>query len=90
MPVVRKGAVPQMPDLAVEIKSPTDSTIELREKAIYYLKNGAQLVWLVYPEKQQVEVHTAESVQTLDSGAILHGDPLLPDFRLPVKDVFAE
>lgn len=44
LPVVREGAVPQMPDLAVEIKSPTDTYIGLREKAIYYLKNRSKLV----------------------------------------------
>src|SRR5215207_3862350 len=27
LPVVRKGAVPQMPDLAVEVKSPNDSFV---------------------------------------------------------------
>lgn len=89
LPVVRKGAVPQMPDLAVEIKSPDDSYIALREKAIYYLKNGSQLVWLVYPGKQQVEIHTSESVRTVGSDAVIDGDPVLPDFRLPVNDIFS-
>ena len=32
LPVVKEGAVPQMPDLAIEIKSPTDSYVGLREK----------------------------------------------------------
>lgn len=90
LPVVREGAVPQMPDLAVEIKSPSDTYIGLREKAIYYLKNGSQLVWLVYPSKQQVEVHTADSVHTLDIDDTLDGGDILPNFTLAVKDVFAE
>lgn len=33
LPIVKKGAVPYMPDLAVEIQSPDDSVKEMREKA---------------------------------------------------------
>lgn len=90
LPIVRDGAVPQMPDLAVEIKSSSDTYISLREKAIYYLKNGSQLVWLVYPDKQQVEVHTDDSVHTLIREDTLDGGELLPDFNLAVEDIFTE
>jgi len=90
LPVVREGAVPQMPDLTVEIKSPTDTYIGLREKAIYYLKNGSQLVWLVYPDKKQVEIHTRDSVHTLYIDDTLDGGDVLPDFKLSVADMFAE
>src|SRR5262249_48321654 len=39
-PSVTEGSVPQMPDLAVEIKSRDDSLKDVREKANYYLLNG--------------------------------------------------
>lgn len=90
LPVVKEGAVLQMPDLAVEIKSPSDTYIGLREKAIYYLKNGSSLVWLVYPEKQQIEVHTDDAVHTLNMDDTLNGGDVLPDFELAVADVFDE
>lgn len=90
LPIVREGAVPQMPDLAVEIKSPSDTYIGLREKAIYYLKNGSSLVWLVYPEKQQIEIHTDNAVHTLNMDDNLDGGDVLPNFELAVSDVFAE
>lgn len=90
LPIVRKGAVPQMPDLAIEIKSPDDSTLELREKAIYYLKNGARMVWLVFPAKKQVEVHTADSIILYRLGDILDGGDVLPGFALPTADIFAD
>ena len=90
LPVVRDGAVPQMPDLAIEIKSPSDTYIGLREKAIYYLKNGSKLVWLVYPEKKQVEVHTEDAVQTLNIDEVLEGGDILPNLKLAIQDVFAE
>ncbi len=36
--------VPLMPDLAVEVKSPSNTPEELRQKAAYYLQNGARMV----------------------------------------------
>lgn len=89
LPVVKKEAVPQMPDLAIEVKSPSDSLIELREKAIFYLKNGARLVWLALPDKQQIEVHTSDNaVKTLGIDDTLDGGDVLPGFTMAVKDVF--
>jgi Uma2 family endonuclease len=88
LPLVKQGAVPQMPDLAVEIQSPDDSPIELREKAIYYLKNGARMVWLVYPDKRTVEIHTAEDLRVLTAGDTLDGGDVLPGFSLPITEIF--
>jgi Uma2 family endonuclease len=45
-PPVRHGAVPGMPHLAVEIKSPDDTYLFLRHKAEYYLQHGCAIVWL--------------------------------------------
>jgi Uma2 family endonuclease len=89
LPVVRKGAVPQMPDLAIEVKSPDDSFLKLREKALYYLKHGSRLVWLIFPERQQVEVHTADGpILTLGADQTLDGGEALAGFSLPVADIF--
>ncbi len=87
--VTKKGAVPQMPDLVVEIKSPDDSNIQLREKALYYLKNGSRMVILTFPAKRQIEGHTEESVHTLGMEDTFDGGDVLPGFTLAVKDIFA-
>lgn len=94
---VKKGSISRMPDLAVEIKSPNDQDKELREKANYYLKNGSQIVWLIYPEKMEIEVYRqgAEvqpaglpSGQTLGIEDTLDGGDLLPGFAVPVQQIF--
>ena len=87
-PVVKRGAVLQMPDLAVEVKSPDDSYKEMREKAAYYLAHGSRMVWLVFPEKRIVEVYTPQEQQVLIIGDTLSGGEVLPDFTLPVEAVF--
>jgi Uma2 family endonuclease len=89
LPIVKKGAVPQMPDLAVEVKSPDDSYQKLRDKAAYYLANGTQIVWLVYPEKQMVEIQTLDDFEYKVAGQILDGGDLLPGFTMKVDDIFA-
>lgn len=87
--VVRQGAVPKMPDLAVEIKSPTDTYKQMRETAQYYISNGSKLVWLVFPEKRLVEVHRADGTDDiLNSDDTLSGENVLPGFTMPVRTVF--
>ena len=88
--IVKQGAVPTMPDLAVEVKSPTNTYKELRDKAIYYLENGSQLVWLVYPEKKLVEVYrSTDDIDILTADDTLLGFDVLPNFVLPVNDIFS-
>ncbi|MBL8154507.1 MAG: Uma2 family endonuclease [Anaerolineae bacterium] len=87
-PVTEDGAVPFMPDLAVEVKSPTDSVRKLREKARFYLAHGVRLVWLVFPEPRIVEVYAPDDEYTLSADQSLTGGDLLPGFTLPVRQIF--
>lgn len=90
-PLVTQGSVPQMPDLAIEIQSPDDTIKQLREKAAYYLEHGARLVWLIYPRKRFIEVYSLDNdVEILLEGDLLTGADVLPDFLMPVVDIFAD
>jgi Uma2 family endonuclease len=89
LPVVSKGAVPQMPDLVVEVKSPDDSFIQMREKANYYLSNGTQIVWLLFPATREVEVHRNDrAIQVLEADDLLDGGDVLPGFSVKVGELF--
>lgn len=87
-PVEREGAALYMPDLAIEIKSPTDSLKKMLELAEFYLANGTRMVWLVYPEKRIVEVVTADDRQILTEDDPLEGGDVLPGFAIPVSSLF--
>jgi Uma2 family endonuclease len=90
-PLVKTGGVPELPELAVEIKSPTDSIKRLREKADYYIANGVKLVWLVYPDQRMVEVYRpAADVEILFGSDTLSGYDVLPSFTLTLAEVFAD
>lgn len=91
LPVVEQGAVPQMPDLCIEVQSPNDTPKKLRDKAAYYLEHGAKLVWLVYPKKRLVEVLYPDGEFDLftEDETLTAGD-LLPGFSLPVSSIFED
>jgi Uma2 family endonuclease len=88
--VVTEGAVPQLPDLAVEVKSPTDSLKEIRAKVRYYLANGTRLVWVVLPQQKTIEVYSAEEEAVLTLTDTLMGGTVLPNFSTPVSEIFAD
>jgi Uma2 family endonuclease len=48
-----KGA----PDLAVEVVSPSNSAVEMQQRAGEYLLAGARLVWIVNPATLTVDVY---------------------------------
>lgn len=87
-PVSKKGAVLRMPDLAVEVQSPSDSIKKLHEKADYLIANGTRMVWLIYPAKQLIEVVTPDDVEFYTMGDTISGEPVLPGFAMKVRDVF--
>ncbi len=81
--------VPAMPDIAVEIASPSNTLAELREKAQRYLRMGSTLVWIVQPRDQPVEVHRAQTpLSTLGLEDSLSGDEVLPGFQLEIRRLF--
>lgn len=86
--IVTRGAIPYMPDLVVEIKSPDDTYKAMHDKADYYLAHGVRMVVLLYPEKRLVEVRTPDDRQLLTDGDTLDGGDVLPGFSLAVSDIF--
>jgi len=90
-PPVRRGAVPGMPDLAVEIKSPDDTYMSMRDKVEYYVQHGCSMVWLIYPEKRIAEIYQpGKDIDLLVAGDTLSGREILPRFTLAVEVVFGE
>lgn len=78
-----------MPDFAVEVKSPSNTYKELRNKAHFYIEHGAKLVWLVYPIKEIIEVYFAGGTSELFlSDDTLRANDILPNFELPISEIF--
>jgi Uma2 family endonuclease len=80
-----------VPDLAVEVISKGNTKKELEDKLADYFRVGVRLVWYVRPESKTVEVYTApDRCRTLSGEDVLDGGEVLPDFTLPLPQLFAE
>lgn len=75
------------PDLAVEVVSPDDSFERVLQKVDEFLQQGTRVVWVVIPKTREVLVCTPE--RKLSVRDVLAAPELLPDFELPVHEVFA-
>ena len=83
-----------MPDLAVEIASPSNTVAELRDKAEIYLRNGTALVWILFPERSSAEVCCLGEdgqfhSQTVERDGKLYAEDLLPGFELELRQLFS-
>ena len=77
------------PDLAVEVRSPSNSARELDTKAKGYLAAGTRLVWVVEPASRTVTVYRPDQApQTLGPEGQLDGYDVLPGFRIAVAAIF--
>ncbi len=78
------------PDIVVEILSPDDRPGYVRDKIEMWLDAGATLVWVVNPAERTVTVHQrGRGARMLTEADTLSGGPVLPDFELPLRNVFA-
>jgi Uma2 family endonuclease len=86
-----KGFAKGVPDLAVEIFSPSDNVRQLMRKVKQYFAAGCHTVWIVYPERQEINVLEASGADRLLTVAdTIDAPDLLPGFSVPVADLFEE
>ena len=83
------GYAEMVPDLVVEIVSPSDSRREVHDKAHMWLSHGVRLVWVVHPETRTIDIYRpVEAVVTLGVQDALDGMDVLPGFSCSVSAVF--
>lgn len=85
----QEGFLPLCPDFVIELRSPTDRLADLQDKMQEYVENGAQLGWLIDPFEKRVYIYCLrQSVEVLSDPEALSGDPVLPGFVLPVRELW--
>ncbi|MBN2578504.1 MAG: Uma2 family endonuclease [Pirellulales bacterium] len=86
----QKKFFPGPPDLAVEVLSPDDRASEVNAKVQDWLEAGAVAVVVVDPQTQTVSVYRrSRDYQLLTRDDTLLLPELLPEFALPVKEIFS-
>jgi len=83
-----KHALKVIPALAVEVLSPLNTAREMSRKIQQYRDAGVELIWVVDPEKCEVDVHSSLPLKTLRKGDILKDDHILPGLSISVTAVF--
>ncbi len=96
VPPRSRKSVKGVPDLVVEIHSPTDLRSKPeREAAANKIKEwqkvGVKVIWAINPQKRHVEVYHLNQptpVQVLTGEAELEGEDIIPGFSLKVSALF--
>ena len=85
----QSGYSVEPPDLAVEVRSPSQSWKDMMDKVVEYLRMGGRMAWVVDPKVKRVTVFTQDhEPQTFAAENELDGGEVLPGFRCRVADFF--
>ncbi len=89
--IPRTAAWAVIPDLAVEVVSPSNAAEHVTEKIEEYFEVGVRQVWVVFPNQRKIYVYSSpSSVRILTQDDELDGGDVLPGFRLAVATLFDE
>ena len=78
-----------VPDLCIEIISPSEEPADMARKVREYFASGAKIVWQMFPESETIKVYTEPDDFTLYTAQDEIDCPdLLPGFRVPVAELF--
>ena len=77
-----------IPELVVEVRSKNDTKPYIERKVADYLDVGAQLVWVVDPDKSIVAEHRPGATpNTLSRNGTLQCEDIIPGFRLSLSEL---
>ncbi len=77
------------PDLAIEVRSPSNTLAELRRKMQKYFDAGTLVGWILDPRSMRAYVSRPGEVETMLSPTdTIDAEPAIPGFRCVVRDLF--
>ena len=83
------GYLPLVPDLVGEVISPSDTFVDVEEKAFSWLSAGARMVLLVEPGHRALHVYRAtDNIVVLDETAEMDASDVVPGWRFAVRELF--
>ncbi|MBI2877666.1 MAG: Uma2 family endonuclease [Candidatus Tectomicrobia bacterium] len=78
-----------VPDLAVEVVSPSDTADEVLEKVGVWLAAGTRMVWVVHPKTRTVTSYRSlKEIRVLTAEESLEGEDVVPGLSLRIGDLF--
>ena len=90
-PVPHAEAWEVVPNLVVEVISPSDKGNDILDKVAEYFRVGVECVWVIFISQEQVYIYGSPTqVRILTRTDELYGEPVLPHFRLPLASLFED
>ena len=84
-----EGYWPGAPDLVVEVVSPFDLYTEVSEKVATWLEAGSNMVVIDLRRESVLVYLSPTEVTVLGRANILEGGEVVPDWRLPIEELFS-
>jgi len=89
---LRSDGLHGAPDLAVEVLSPSNATLDLTKKRALYERTGAKELWLIDPVNKRLTTERfaapSSPQTTVHSVGDTFSSPLLPGLAIPVAEIF--
>ena len=86
---ISPGLPKRLPELVVEVLSPSDRVGAVLRKVQQYLRAGIAMVWVVDGESRNVAVYRpGREVRVLEENEVLEGEDVLPGFACVVGELF--
>ena len=78
-----------MPEIVVEVSSPSDSHGKVIKKVDLWLSSGVRQVWVVDPEEKNVIIYDEMGKHTIfENNDIIQVGEILPGFECKVNEIF--
>lgn len=77
------------PDVAVEVRSPSEANVDLDRKVAQYLAAGVRAVWVVDPDTRSLTRHApGEEPRSWSGSDAVVEEPVLPGFSCRLAELF--
>ncbi len=81
---------PICPDFVIELRSPSDKLTPLREKMRLWIANGAELAWLIDPQRQGVEIYRpGREPEIVEGASAVEGEGPVTGFVLDLGRIWS-
>lgn len=83
-------ATDAIPDLVVEVLSPSDRADRVLDKVHDWLRAGVRLLWYVDPQTGVTTVYHGDRVSVVGPDEVLDGKDVVPGFEVRIGDLLRE
>ena len=84
-----KGPGEVVPDLIVEIRSPSDSLTQLQQKLDLWITRGARLAWLIDPDRTTAHIYRpGQPPEALTKPQSLSGEDVAPGLTVDLTRIW--